>query len=128
MRFITTKVHGVLDYLTAVLLIAAPWLFGFADGKIDQWISVIIGLMIFMLSFLTDYELGFIKSIPMRIHLVIDMIVGLVLALSPWLFGFANDVYVPHLVAGGLGFVAGIVTKQEAYEIRIRRRRADYKI
>ena len=30
MRFIPTKVHGVLDYLVGAALIVAPWLFGFA--------------------------------------------------------------------------------------------------
>jgi len=31
MRFIPTKVHGILDYVVGVALIAAPWLFGFAN-------------------------------------------------------------------------------------------------
>ena len=30
MRFIPTRIHGVLDYAVGVLLVAAPWLFGFA--------------------------------------------------------------------------------------------------
>lgn len=31
MRIIPTRTHGVIDYVTGVLLVAAPWLFGFAD-------------------------------------------------------------------------------------------------
>ena len=31
MRFIPTHVHGMMDYLTGVILIAVPWLFGFAS-------------------------------------------------------------------------------------------------
>jgi hypothetical protein len=27
MRFIPTKVHGVMDYIMDILLIASPWLF-----------------------------------------------------------------------------------------------------
>ncbi len=32
MRFIPTRIHGMMDYLMGVLLIVAPCLFGFADG------------------------------------------------------------------------------------------------
>jgi hypothetical protein len=32
MRIISTRTHGVIDHLTGLLLIAAPWLFGFANG------------------------------------------------------------------------------------------------
>jgi hypothetical protein len=32
MRFIPTRIHGMMDYAMGLLLIAAPWLFGFARG------------------------------------------------------------------------------------------------
>jgi hypothetical protein len=32
MRFISTKTHGVLDYLMGLFLILSPWIFGFANG------------------------------------------------------------------------------------------------
>jgi hypothetical protein len=31
MRFISTRTHGVIDYLMAALLIIAPYLLGFTD-------------------------------------------------------------------------------------------------
>ena len=31
MRFLSTRVHGAVDYLTGALLIISPWLFGFAS-------------------------------------------------------------------------------------------------
>ncbi len=37
MRFLPTRVHGVIDYLWGVALIATPWLFGFANGGAAQW-------------------------------------------------------------------------------------------
>lgn len=33
---INTKTHGVIDYLTGVLLVAAPYLFGFANSGSDE--------------------------------------------------------------------------------------------
>lgn len=32
MRFIPTRTHGLLDYVVGLLLIAAPWVFNFAQG------------------------------------------------------------------------------------------------
>lgn len=34
----------MLDYLSGVLFIASPWLFGFADGGPAQWVPVVMGL------------------------------------------------------------------------------------
>ena len=38
MRFISTKTHGALDYLTAIVLILAPWIFNFDNGGAAQWV------------------------------------------------------------------------------------------
>ena len=36
MRIISTRVHGVVDYVGGALLVVSPWLFGFADGGAQQ--------------------------------------------------------------------------------------------
>ena len=101
MKFISTKVHGVMDYMMGVLLIASPWIFGFADHNgMQLWTPVILGIMTIIYSLMTDYELGLSDNISMRTHLVIDFISGVLLAASPWLFGFADQVYLPHLILG----------------------------
>ncbi len=100
MKFISTKVHGMLDYMMGLLLIASPWIFGFADNGMQLWTPVILGLMTIIYSLMTDYELGLSDNISMRTHLIIDFMSGLLLAASPWLFGFAEEVYLPHLILG----------------------------
>lgn len=97
---IPTKIHGIIDYLTGITLLAAPYLFGFADGTAAQWVPTIIGLMILGQSLITQYELSVAKIIPMPTHLMLDAGTGLVLAASPWLFGFADRVFMPHLLVG----------------------------
>lgn len=111
MKFISTKTHGVLDYLSGILLIIAPWILGFATGGPAQWIPVIVGVMIIGLSIFTSYELGAVRMIPMRTHLTIDVLTGIFLAVSPWLFGFAETVFWPHLILGLMEMGAGIFTK-----------------
>ena len=100
MRIIPTRIHGYIDYLMAVLLIAAPWLFGFADGGAETWVPVVLGAGVIGYSLFTDYELGAVRRLPMPIHLMLDLGGGILLAVSPWLFGFNEVVWVPHLILG----------------------------
>jgi hypothetical protein len=51
------------------------------------------------------------RRIPMSTHLILDMLSGTVLAASPWLFGFADEVWVPHVVLGILEVGAGLMTQ-----------------
>lgn len=111
MRVLPTKTHGYLDYLLGALLIIAPWLFGFADGGAKQWVPVVLGAAVIVYSLLTDYELGVARAIPMPVHLVLDAGGGLVLAVSPWLFGFADDIWWPHVVFGLLEIGAALITR-----------------
>jgi hypothetical protein len=113
MRFIPTKIHGYLDYLVGALLIISPWLFGFANGGIAQWLPVILGVGAIVYSLLTDYELGLSPTIPMSTHLTLDIGSGILLAVSPWLFGFASVVFLPHLIFGLLEIGAGLMTRTD---------------
>lgn len=116
MRFVPTRVHGVLDYLTGVLLIAAPYLFGFADGGLAQWLPMALGVGAIAYSLLTDYELGVARVFSMPAHLGLDAASGLLLAVSPWLFGFASVVWVPHVVIGVFEVVASLITRTRPAE------------
>ncbi len=111
MRFIETKTHGYLDYIMGLLLIVAPWVFDFAMGGAETWIPVIIGASMILLALMTDYEVGVVRKISMRTHLTIDFFSGALLAVSPWLFGFADDVWGPHLILGILEMGASLMTK-----------------
>jgi hypothetical protein len=110
MRFIPTRVHGILDYLMGVVLIVAPWLLDL-DSDAAIWVPVILGVGAIVYSLLTDYELGVMRRIPMSTHLILDMLSGTVLAASPWLFGFADEVWVPHVILGILEVGAGLMTQ-----------------
>lgn len=118
MRFIGRKFHAVLDYMAGLLLIIAPWLFGFASIAPAMWVAVIVGAAIIGMSIFTDYEGGLVKVIPMATHLTMDVIAGLILAASPWLFGFADQLYWPHLILGILEVGAGLFTVTSSQHVR----------
>lgn len=113
MRFIPTRIHGMLDYLMGALLIAAPWILDFNRGGAETWVPVILGAGVIMYSLLTDYELGISKTLSMRTHLMLDLIGGIILAASPWIFGFSDFVYLPHLVLGLAEIGAAVFTERE---------------
>jgi len=113
MKILSTKVHGILDYMTGLLLIALPWIAGFNNVVDATWTVIFVGAMIIMMSLFTDYETGMIRSLPMSIHLNIDIVTGLLLAASPWILGFADQVYLPHLIFGLFETVASLVTTRQ---------------
>jgi hypothetical protein len=122
MRFIPTKVHGILDYLAGILLIASPWLFGFANDGAETWVPVVLGAMALVYSLCTDYELGAVKLLSMPVHLILDLLSGIVLAASPWIFGFSDTVYLPHLILGIFEIGASLMTRHiPAYSTGINR-------
>jgi hypothetical protein len=105
MRMIPTRMHGMMDYVIGVLLIASPWIFGFADESgTAKWTFIIVGAAILLTSLMTNYELGVMRVIPMHMHLWADAIAGVVLSLSPWIFGYADDTgsngWLPALIIG----------------------------
>jgi hypothetical protein len=91
MKIIPRFFHGVLDYMTGVLLLLAPNLLGFAHvGGAAVWIPRVIGLTILLQAMTTDYELGVMKMVPIKMHLMTDYVVAAFLLVSPWLFGFSD--------------------------------------
>jgi hypothetical protein len=94
-----------------LLLIALPWLGGFSTGGPEMWIPIVAGVGMLGLSAFTAYEAGVVKAIPMSGHLTVDALTGGFLAASPWLFGFAELVYLPHVILG-LGAIGGALTTQ----------------
>ncbi len=113
MKVINTKTHGYLDYIMGVVLIASPWLFDFARNGAETWVPVILGIATILYSLMTDYELGVSRMISMRTHLVLDAVSAIFLAASPWLFGFADYIWQPHLILGIIELGAVLMTKTE---------------
>lgn len=111
MNIISRRTHGVLDYVVGLLLILAPKILGFDNDGPEDRIPMMLGIGTLVYSLLTRYELGLIKVIPFRGHMALDIISGLFLASSPWLFHFADRVWVPHVLVGLFELVAVTMTR-----------------
>jgi hypothetical protein len=111
MRFVPTWIHGIADWLLGVLLIAVPYILGFARGGAETFVPVALGITGLIVTFFTNHEYGIVRKIPMIGHLWVDGFAGILLAASPWIFGFADAVWIPHVVLGVTEFIASLVTK-----------------
>ncbi len=110
MRFINRPVHAVLDYLSGAAMLASPWLFGFAEITAARNIILSLGIIVWIMSLFTNYEGGISKKLAMSTHLWGDLFMGIFLAASPWLFRFANEIYIPHVIIGVVSIVASLLT------------------
>ncbi len=134
-RFIPTTVHGGLDYPMAVLIIVVGFLPGFPNGSgatdiykgqvhahTVAWsmiVPIILGALTLIYSALTNYEAGMERMIPFRLHLTFDFMLGLLLAVSPWLFHFSNQVYLPHLIVGLLRMGFALFTSVRPFTSKV---------
>lgn len=82
---ITTKAHGVLDYLTVGTALALPRMLGWS--KDTTRFMMLAGLGTLAFSLLTKYELGVFKVLPVKAHLALDVMSALTLLAAPTLLG-----------------------------------------
>jgi hypothetical protein len=86
---ISPKIHGVIDYLSVPLLLAAGPLFHFS-GMPREITSTLAGVALVYSAF-TAYPLGLVKMISFRMHGVIDIVFALVLLVAPFVLHFAEQ-------------------------------------
>lgn len=111
-RPISTRMHGMVDYLTGGTLLALPGMLG-AKGTTATVLRA-AGAGALAYSLLTRYELGLIKILPMRLHLLLDAMSGATLAAAPFLFA-DEDSSVTGVMAGIGAFeiAASLLTKTQ---------------
>ncbi|WP_339655792.1 SPW repeat protein [uncultured Salegentibacter sp.] len=114
---IRPKVHGYLDYLIGSLLIIIPLLF-LDNYYLPAWILLGFGIGTILYSILTDYEMGIAGLISFKLHLIIDIIIGLFLAFSPWVFGFQKEIYLPFLIIGIGEVLISLFTERKFYKAK----------
>ncbi len=100
MKIISTRMHGVLDYLTAGALLALPRALGWDGGVTRMMTGAALGT--FGYSALTNYELGLLKVLPMPAHLALDTLSGALFCSGPLLFPDQDSSVQRALVAIGL--------------------------
>jgi len=127
--FISTAFYGVLNYIVALTLIASPWLFDLRHvSSAAFFLPIYIGWLQLIMAIFTNNETGFIKQFPVRIHYTLDVIMGFILMVSPWLYTFADKAegaWMPALILGGLLFIMGLFTQKSPFTTRLPKAHAE---
>lgn len=114
------KVHNVLDYIIAAVLLVAPWLFGFSDIPAARNFFLFAGIALGVYSAMTNYYYSLVKAIPLGVHMAMDVITGVAVILAPALFGYrdlitgAQNALHVVLGLGAVGLVALTRPRTEA--------------
>ena len=83
-------VHGLLEYVAAILFIAAPFLLDFAENAATA-ASIVVGVLILILAASTAMSTGIIKSIPVQAHVILDYVLAIALIAAPFVLDFTDD-------------------------------------
>ena len=85
MKLIPTRVHGVLDYLSAGTLLVLPGLLGW-DGMVARRVKLAaVGTLLYSLATRYEWGLAPVKVLPMPAHLALDGLSGAAFCAAPWL-------------------------------------------
>jgi hypothetical protein len=111
MKFLDNKAHGALDYITVVSFALIPSIFGLTG--IPACLSYALAAIHLLMTALTDFDLGIVKKIPVKFHKLVEMAVGPILIVAPWLLGFSEDAKarVIFIVAGLVILLVGQVSR-----------------
>ncbi|MEZ4817525.1 MAG: hypothetical protein R2776_06105 [Flavobacteriaceae bacterium] len=102
MRFVTKQIHAYLDYPVAIALMALPYLLGLGNSNAAAlYLSVIVGVAALVLTVFTNHQLGLVRVIPYKIHLLVDGLVGFVFVLAPFIFSFQGLDALYYWIFGG---------------------------
>ncbi|MEP7165155.1 MAG: hypothetical protein ABI741_10685 [Ferruginibacter sp.] len=84
MRIISSRIHGILDYIVVIFLLASPMLFKM-EGNLCSFTYALAAIH-FLLTILTRFELGIIKIITFPLHGLIEFFVAIALILLSFWF------------------------------------------
>lgn len=124
---VSLKIHNILDYVIAITLVAIPFVFGLTDIPSARNIFLVLGGGLAAYSLMTKYYYCLARIIPLGLHMTFDAIAGLVLMVSPFAFGYRDNLssgqFAIHMIMGlgALGLVALTKTRSEAAKTIVER-------
>jgi hypothetical protein len=83
-------VHGLIEYLAAVVFFAAPFVLSFDSGAAVA-ASIIAGVVVLVHTASTEGPTSLVNSVPLSAHVVLDYVFALLLIAMPFIAGFSSE-------------------------------------
>jgi hypothetical protein len=110
MKIISDTVHGVMDYATVILFALAPSILGLAE--VATAICYALAVVHLAMTLLTDMPLGVVKAIPIRLHALVELVVGPVLIAGALAFpAWAGDGRAFFVIVGAAIFMIWLLSR-----------------
>ena len=120
--FISHSFYGFFKYILALTLIASPWLFNLVNiSSAALLLPMYFGWLQLIMTIFVDTPFSPIRQFPIQMNCVVDVIMGFIIMVSPWLYSFATPnsghagAFWPELCLGGLLIILGIFTKRSPF-------------
>ena len=117
---VSLKVHNILDYVIALVLVLSPFIFGFSDITAAKNIFLVLGFGLATYSLITKYYYCIARIIPVGVHMIFDSAAGVTLLAAPYLFDYRENLtelqFGVHVAmgVGAIGLVSLTKTRTEA--------------
>jgi hypothetical protein len=95
-------IHGIFNYIIAAFLFTMPWFYKVEASIAAEVVPTLIGTFLVVASFFSRFELGLVKMLSYKEHLVIVTCLGLLLIASPYIFNFYEFSKLPFVIPGVL--------------------------
>ena len=122
--FISTKFYGILNYLIGAALMLTPWYIHDSNGTVifrepavgaALFLPLIIGWLQLVMTFFSASPYGVIRQFPVQMHCFQNILTGSFLIASPFLYGFCDLIWWPHVLLGALLMMLGLFTTNSPF-------------
>ena len=110
---INAKNHGYLDILTVIFFALAPSLFELSET--GTYLCYTLAGVHLAMTLLTNFPMGVLKTIPIKVHGFVELTVGIALAAGPWIIDgtFSEVGTMMFSIVGGVILVVWLLSTYE---------------
>ena len=108
MKIISSEAHAALDYLTVVIFALAPTVIGLSGAA--AVISYVLAVVHLSMTLVTDMPFSLVKIVPIKLHAVVELVVGPVLVIGGLLLEFPTPARTFFVVMGVIIFAVWLLS------------------
>jgi hypothetical protein len=105
-------VHGVIEYLVALVFFGAPFVLDFESGGATA-VAVVAGVLMLVVAASSEGPTSLVDQIPLAAHVALDYVFAVLLIAMPFIAGFSDETAPTlfFLAAGALHLLVTIGTR-----------------